>query len=221
LVPRILFVTVDLAAGAVFAVTVERFAQVIAARSVHEGSFELIIIDQGREEEVRSLAQGAKARGGALLVIAQPITVRSLIERARGALAVNGCPTQELPRLGRRVSQAVEQVRLNYHGALTVGTLADAIHVSPSHLAHRFSAEIGISVKDYVTKVRIELVRRLLLETDAKLESIADAVGFCDAPHLSRVFVQHTRRRPGEYRRRPGVQQLSTRTAQERPLNSV
>ena len=231
MMPRILFVTVDWPTGAVFTVTAERVAHIVAVGSIHEGvrrlaetTFGLVILHRTHNgDEVQALLRAATARGCSVLMLAElarsPITMQELIERARSALAAHGLPP-ELPLLGRRVSQAIEQIRLNYHGALTVGALANAIHVSPSHLAHRFSAETGISVKDYVTKVRIEVARRLLLETDAKLESIADAVGFCDAPHLSRVFVQYTRQRPGEYRRRL-PKQFPTRSAQDRPLSSV
>ena len=225
LLPRILFITADWPTGAAFTVTVERFARIVPVGSIHEGvqklaegPFGLVILDQAHEDDdVRPLLRAARARRCSVLVIAEsvripdaldqlggwrlaqwPITIQALVERAWSAFAAH---QSQPPQLGRPVSQAIEQIRLNYHGPLTVGALADAVHVSPSHLAHRFRSETGLSVKDYVTKVRIEVARRLLLETDAKLESIADAVGFCDAPHLSRVFVQHTRRRPGEYRR--------------------
>lgn len=210
--PGILFVTGDWPTGAVFTVTVERFARILLVGSIHEGvqrlaenPFELVILDQAHEDDdVRPLLRAARARRCSVLAIARwPITIQALIERAWSALAVQRCRPPQPPPIGRRVSQAIEQIRLSYHGPLTVSALADAVHVSPSHLAHRFRSETGVSVKDYVTKVRIEVARRLLLETDAKLDCIADAVGFCDAPHLSRVFVQHTRRRPGEYRRQP------------------
>ena len=77
-----------------------------------------------------------------------------------------------------------------------------------------------MSVKAYLTRLRVEMARRMLMETDAKLESIASAVGFCDAPHLSRVFMQYTRRRPGEYRQRP-LKQAPTSAVQNRPLSSL
>jgi len=35
----------------------------------------------------------------------------------------------------------------------------------------------------------------------SKIEDVAQRCGFADASHFSRVFVQHTAMRPGEYRR--------------------
>jgi AraC-like DNA-binding protein len=228
--PSILCINVDKPTGAVFAVTVERFARILPVASVVEGvrrlsesPFGLVILEQTQEDgNVGALLRVAKARRCSVLVIAEPsripfafdqfdgwrlalwpITIQALIEGAGNALAADRHRPPELPRFGRPVSQAIEYIRLNYHAQLTVTAIANAIHVSPSHLAHRFRSETGMTVKDYVNRVRVEIARRLLLETDAKLESIADAVGFYDAPHLSRVFVQYTRTRPGEYRRRP------------------
>lgn len=230
MLPTILFVSIDWPAGIVFGLTVERFARIIpvssaieAARRLAERSFGVVILDHSCDDnDVRALLSAAKARRCSVLVVGEaercPMLIQGLVEVAASALAGHLRRASELRQLSRRVSQAVEQIRGNYQAPLTVRAIADAIHVSPSHLAHRFRLETGMSVKEYVTRVRVEMARRMLLETDTKLESIASAVGFCDAPHLSRVFVQYTRRRPGDYRRHP-PKQFSTSAAQSRPLS--
>jgi AraC-like DNA-binding protein len=229
--PTILFVTVDWPAGIVFSLTVERFARIIpvssaieAVRRLAERSFGLVILEQScHDTDLRALVDAAKARRCSVLVLGEtercPMLIQGLVEVAASALAGHVRRSSELRQLSRRVSQAIERIRGNYHEPLTVRAIADAIHVSSSHLAHRFRLETGMSVKAYLTRVRVEMARRMLMETDAKLESIASAVGFCDAPHLSRVFVQYTRRRPGEYRRRP-LKQAPTSAVQNRPLSS-
>ena len=231
MLPTILFVTVDWPAGIVFSLTVERFARIIpvcsaieAVRRLTERSFGLVILDQSCDgNDLCALISAAKARRCSVLVVGEtercPMLIQGLVEVATSALVGQLSTTSELRQLSRRVSQAIEHVRDNYHAPLTVRAIADAIHVSSSHLAHRFRLETGMSVKAYLTRVRIEMARRMLMETDAKLESIASAVGFCDAPHLSRVFVQYTRKRPGEYRR-PPPKQAGTSAVQNRPLSS-
>ncbi len=232
MLPTILFVSIDWPAGIVFGLTVERFARIIpvssaieAARRLAERSFGVVILDHSCDDnDLRALLSAAKARRCSVLVVGEaercPMLIQGLVEVAASALAGHLRRASELRQLSRRVSLAVEQIRDNYHAPLTVRAIADAIHVSPSHLAHRFRLETGMSVKEYVTRVRVEMARRMLLETDTKLEGIASAVGFCDAPHLSRVFVQYTRRRPGEYRR-PPPKQAHTSAVQNRPLSSL
>jgi AraC-like DNA-binding protein len=245
--PTILFVSANWPAGVFVSVTVESFARIFpvhsgleAVQRLTERPFGLVILDQScNDGDMSALLSAAKARRCAVLVVPEPLAIPRAIERfdrrglsrapmlIQGLIegAANGLAARlrwppELPQLGRPVRQAIEEIRGNYRAPLTVRAIADAIHVSPSHLAHRFRLETGMTVKEYVTRMRVEMARRMLLETDSKLDSIASAVGFCDAPHLSRVFVQYTRQRPGEYRRRP-PKQFSTRTAQDRPLNSV
>lgn len=232
MLPTILFVTVDWPAGIVFSLTVERFARIVPVCSAIEGvrrlterSFGLVILDQSCDDnDLRALVDAAKARRCSVLVVGEaercPMLIQGLVEVTASALAGHLRRSSELRQLSRRVSQAIEQIRSNYHAPLTVRAIADAIHVSASHLAHRFRLETGMPVKVYLTRVRVEMARRMLMETDAKLESIASAVGFCDAPHLSRVFVQYTRRRPGEYRARP-PKQAPTSAVQNRPLSSL
>jgi len=86
-------------------------------------------------------------------------------------------------------------------GRSTVEGLAEAIGISSSHLAHLFRAKTGMTVREYLAKVRVQVAKRRLVDTRENLESISEAVGFSDASHLSRVFKKYAGRRPGEYRR--------------------
>jgi len=68
-------------------------------------------------------------------------------------------------------------------------------------LAHLFRAETGMTVRDYRTRVRVEITRDLLSHSDENLADIAAFVGFFDASHLSRVFREIKGKRPSTYRR--------------------
>ena len=228
MLPAILFVSGDWPAEVRVSVTLEGLGQIFPVHSVPEAvqrlaerAFGLVMLDHA-STDVGALLQAAKARRCSVLVMPEPLgipaavrrqerrrvsrypmLIEGLVEGASAGLAARLRWPPEPRPFGRLVSQAIEQIRGRYRGPLTVRAIANAIHVSPSHLAHRFRLETGMTVKQFVSRVRVETAQRMLLETDAKLDCIADAVGFCDAPHLSRVFVQYTRRRPGEYRRRP------------------
>jgi two-component system response regulator YesN len=82
-----------------------------------------------------------------------------------------------------------------------VNTIAGAIGISSGHLAHLFPAELRMTVKEYVTKVRIAVAKQLLYDRTHTLDRIAEKVGFGDAAHLSRVFRRYVGYRPGTFRR--------------------
>ena len=126
---------------------------------------------------------------GALL--ARVVALVSLEEEWRGRLA---CPSPYVMR-------AVAHVAAHYKDDATVSGVARAVGISPDHLGHLFDAVLGLPVKEYIIRVRLLAAKRLLLQTDAGLDVLAEECGFVDGSHLSRLFLRYTGQRPGEYRR--------------------
>jgi AraC-like DNA-binding protein len=87
-----------------------------------------------------------------------------------------------------------------HYAHVKVERLASAMGLSPDRLARVFRDETTMATKEFVTRVRIEVARALLRETRDSVEAIAERVGLCDAPHLTRLFRRHTGGTPGAYR---------------------
>jgi L-ornithine N5-oxygenase len=102
--------------------------------------------------------------------------------------------------LGRPVLSALDFIRSQYARPLGGRQLARQINVSFSHLAYLFRRDLGISIREYLTNVRLHVARHLLSESSCKLEHIAEITGFSDASHLSRIFTTAFGQRPGRYR---------------------
>jgi transcriptional regulator GlxA family with amidase domain len=100
------------------------------------------------------------------------------------------------------VLDVIEYVGRNHDKPIGLRSAAAAGGISPRHLAHLFREDVGISLMKYVAKIRIEAAKTILAERDLPLEDVAESVGFSDASHLSRVFVQLVGERPGRYRNR-------------------
>ena len=120
--------------------------------------------------------------------------------RRVGASAV---PHLAPTHLSTSVTRAIRCVSVKHAEKLTVESIADAIDISGSHLAHTFRVETGMTVMDFVTRVRVEIAKHLLATTKDNLAQIAARSGFFDASHLSRIFLLTTGRRPGFYRQLP------------------
>jgi AraC-like DNA-binding protein len=138
---------------------------------------------------------------GIQVVIAASETISDLFQAVIiGARTINGecCP----PVLQRPTRRAVDYFGQHYAETAHGCELARHANVSFYHLAHLFRVDLNASIKEYMTEVRAEVARQLILETGEKIEIIAERAGFSDASHLSRTFLRRFGERPGQYRHR-------------------
>lgn len=100
-----------------------------------------------------------------------------------------------------RFSQLWEEVNKKLSYPWNVESLAHQIHVSPSHLYALCKKHFGITPMQYVTKLRMEHAKLLLITTEYNHISIAMDVGYGSEPAFSATFYKHTGCRPGAYRK--------------------
>jgi AraC family transcriptional regulator len=74
--------------------------------------------------------------------------------------------------------------------------------MSRSAFARDFRATLGVTPMEFVTRIRLNLARRLLVSTVRSVEAIAPEVGFSSRSHFSRVFREHYGTDPSTFRRR-------------------
>ncbi|MTQ95664.1 helix-turn-helix domain-containing protein [Pseudoflavonifractor sp. BIOML-A6] len=120
-------------------------------------------------------------------------------------------PTHTQPNAARRyhnssedniLTHAIEYIRLNAGGHITVSDLAAFCHCSESYLSRIFKKRTGVNINVYVNKVRMELAKNHLLLSRENIAEIAAGVGFNDPNYFSRVFTQIIGIPPTEFRRR-------------------
>ncbi|TWB45920.1 helix-turn-helix transcriptional regulator [Nitrospirillum pindoramense] len=110
-------------------------------------------------------------------------------EAVRGGLA---------PWQARRVTALIER-RLD--GTLCNEDLAVEAKLSTSHFCTAFRQTFGMSPHAFIISRRVERAKALMLDTDDALAEIADACGFADQAHFSRLFRQITGSSPASWRR--------------------
>lgn len=98
------------------------------------------------------------------------------------------------------VAEALANIRQNYAGLYGVEELSEQLGVSKSHLVRTFRAAMGISPGKYLTAVRIDAAKRLLLHREYSLEIVASLCGFSGANYLCRVFKKETGYTPAGWR---------------------
>jgi len=86
--------------------------------------------------------------------------------------------------------------------SLTLADIASHLGVSVRTLTQNYQARRGVSIGQRMTTLRIEQAAHLLRETDQTLQHIAGQVGVNQAAYLCRLFRQHLRTTPGQYRKK-------------------
>jgi AraC-like DNA-binding protein len=104
----------------------------------------------------------------------------------------------------RRLTPAMEYVLEHYRRPISVADLARRAELSASQLQREFRRLFGMSVGDYVLRLRLLMAQRRLRETADAIGRIAADCGFYDQSHFTRAFKAHTGLAPQQYRRRGG-----------------
>ena len=79
--------------------------------------------------------------------------------------------------------------------------IAEAVGLSPYHLSRLFKTHTGLTLREYLTRERIEAAKQLLAATDRTIPQIASLLRFCDQSYFTMVFRSQTGQTPGEYRK--------------------
>ncbi len=92
-----------------------------------------------------------------------------------------------------------EYVQENYAREISLGELAQLTGLTPYHLSRIFTATYGMSPHQYLTHVRVESAKKLLISLDTTLADVAQNAGFYDHSHFCRTFKRHTGSTPREF----------------------
>ncbi|WP_105614440.1 AraC family transcriptional regulator [Vallitalea okinawensis] len=86
-------------------------------------------------------------------------------------------------------------------GNLSLDEVAKFANMSSSRFSHLFKERVGISLKRYITLLRVEQAKELLKTTDFTILRIANECGLNNESLLYRTFKKHVGMTPKEYRK--------------------
>ncbi|MBY0495117.1 MAG: AraC family transcriptional regulator [Cyanobacteria bacterium] len=106
------------------------------------------------------------------------------------------------PPHGRPVwlRDVLEFLNAEFARSIGLADIAAVADVHPSHLARTFRQAERMTIGEYVRRRRADRAAALLRDTRLPLVEIAQACGFHEQSHLSRVFVAHFGLSPRRYR---------------------
>ena len=99
-----------------------------------------------------------------------------------------------------QIKPAVDYIDASYDQPLTLADVAKVSYLSVSRMAHLFKEQMGVTIIDYLTSVRIGHARRLLLSTEKSCSKICFDVGYNNQSYFTRTFKEMTGLTPRQFR---------------------
>lgn len=83
---------------------------------------------------------------------------------------------------------------------VSVASLSERFDVHPSYLSRFFKEQMGDNLSDYLNRYRVSQAKRLLLEGEAVIKKVSEAVGIYSISTFIRLFKKYEGVTPGVYR---------------------
>jgi AraC-like DNA-binding protein len=98
------------------------------------------------------------------------------------------------------ITRAKQYIKEHQAEDLSLGQVAKAVNTSSFYFCKMFKKVTGINFTDYISRLRIEQARNLLLNPNLRISEIAYEVGFQSLTHFNRVFKRIVGQSPTIYR---------------------
>ena len=84
---------------------------------------------------------------------------------------------------------------------ISLSVLAEQFHLNPQYISQLFKSEIGVNFLTYLTNIRMEKAKKLLLSTSLSIAEVAEQSGYGDYRVFTKVFKKSEGITPSQYRR--------------------
>ena len=98
-------------------------------------------------------------------------------------------------------NQAASYLALHLSEDVRVENVANSVGIAPAYLQRLFRKTMGMTLIDYLNKLRIQQSKRLLMNTEDSIMDVGIASGFNSRQHFTRVFRTETQMTPQQFRR--------------------
>ncbi|MFF2090800.1 response regulator [Paenibacillus sp. NPDC058174] len=99
------------------------------------------------------------------------------------------------------VARVRTYIKEHLHEELTREEIASSVFLNPAYLSRLYKKETGVSLTDYILKLRMDKAKLLLSQTNELVSTVADAVGYTHFSHFAKMFKKITGVSPQEYRK--------------------
>jgi two-component system response regulator YesN len=92
-------------------------------------------------------------------------------------------------------------IEKHYQENLTLQHISNQFFISREYISRKFKQEFKVNFSDYMSRIRIEKSKLLLLNPHLRIAKIAEEVGYPDVKYFSKVFKKIVGVSPNQFRK--------------------
>ena len=100
------------------------------------------------------------------------------------------------------IHRCIHYIGTHYNEKITLEEAAKIVYLSPPYLSRIFKEKTGNTFQEYVSAVRIEKAKQLILQDKLPLSDIAHMVGYEDQSYFTKVFRRVVGCTPSQFKKR-------------------
>lgn len=100
-----------------------------------------------------------------------------------------------------RVNRIHEFLMKNYQEEIDLAEVAEVAHMAPASVCRFFKQATGLTIFEYLNKIKIDYSCKLLLNTDLNILDISMDCGFNNLSHFNKQFKKFMGKTPTEFRK--------------------
>lgn len=101
----------------------------------------------------------------------------------------------------RVISYITRYMQEHLSEEISLSVLADEFHLNPQYISQLFKNEIGVGFHAYLTNIRIEKAKKMLLSSALSVTEISSLAGYGDYRVFTKVFKKAEGVTPSQFRR--------------------
>ena len=108
---------------------------------------------------------------------------------------------KEEPQEERTIVAVTRYMQEHLAEEISLSVLAERFHLSPQYISQLFKSEIGVGFLAYLTSIRMEKAKKLLLSTPLSIAEGSEQSGYGDYRVFTKTFKKSEGVTPSQYRR--------------------
>ena len=125
----------------------------------------------------------------------------SCIDRLKIALYEKRKTEEQDVQEERTITGIIRYLQEHLDKEISLNILADEFHLSSQYISQLFKSEIGVNFLAYLTSIRMERAKKLLLGTSLSIGEISEKCGYANYRVFTKAFKKEEGSTPSQYRR--------------------